>query len=275
MPPIASPRAGAATLRTMCIVAALLCRVNRALLSTRARRLRPPARLPPLSSRPASGPPDHHAPPPARCAGAHDRIGHGPSSAIERATICLLNRERTERGLPRLRRSRLLIRSAQHWTNTMVRDRAFSHGSDFSARITAVGFNWSRAGENIADGYRTASGAVTAWMRSLGHCQNILTPVFREAGAGFDRGTAIGRRRRRARGRSTSRSACSQARTVGELEAGGGLPLPALEPEGSVAGRDRRGLRPLRPARRYRKGRRCRAGTTRRRARPGIRSRRR
>ncbi|HLI58937.1 MAG TPA: CAP domain-containing protein [Solirubrobacteraceae bacterium] len=131
----------------------------------------------------------HHRP---RCVDAHARIGRVPRAAIERATVCLLNHERTERGLPRLRASRLLTRSAQRWTNTMVRERAFTHGADFSARITAVGFDWQRAGENIADGYRTAAGAVRAWMRSVGHCQNILTPVFRDVGAGFDRGSALG-----------------------------------------------------------------------------------
>jgi uncharacterized protein YkwD len=128
----------------------------------------------------------------SRCVDSRARIGSVPRGAIERATLCLINRERSERGLPRLHTSRLLVRSAQRWTNTMVRDRSFSHGTDFSARISAVGFNWSRAGENIADGYRTASAAVTAWMRSVGHCQNILTPNFRDAGAGFDRGSALG-----------------------------------------------------------------------------------
>ncbi len=191
MPPIASPRAGAAALRTMCIVAALLTASTvlfsaPALAASGRRRASQPSRRAQAQVRRVSM--RRHRP---RCTGSHDRIGRGPSSAIERATICLLNRERTERGLPRLRRSRLLIRSAQHWTNTMVHQRAFSHGSDFSARITAVGFTWSRAGENIADGYHTASSAVTAWMRSLGHCQNILTPVFREVGAGFDRGSAM------------------------------------------------------------------------------------
>lgn len=195
-----SPRAGDVRLRTICVVAAVLAasatlfsapalaatgrlrtlhRLRRAQGSTRRLGARAQSRR--LSARTAR----------PRCADAHAPINRTPGAAIERATICLLNRERTERGLPRLRSSRLLRRSAQHWTNTMVRDRAFSHGTDFSARITAVGFNWSRAGENIAVGYRTASGAVTAWMRSLGHCQNILTPVFREAGAGFDLRSAM------------------------------------------------------------------------------------
>ena len=193
MTQIVSPRAGNVRLRSMCIVAAVLAASTAlfpasALASGRRRGAHHSRRAQAQARRHLTR---HHRP---RCIDSHARIGHVPGAAIERATLCLLNHQRTERGLPRLRHSRLLIRSAQHWTNTMVRDRAFSHGSDFSARITAVGFNWSRAGENIADGYRTASGAVRAWMRSLGHCQNILTPVFREAGAGFDRGSAIGAR---------------------------------------------------------------------------------
>jgi uncharacterized protein YkwD len=191
MPQIALPRAGVACLRPMCIVAAVVA-ASSVLFSAPAlavsggrrrashshrRSLAQARRMTARRRRP-------------RCVNSHAQIGHVSGSTIEHATICLLNHERTERGLPRLRGSGLLVRSAQRWTNTMVHDRAFSHGADFSARITAVGFNWSRAGENIADGYRTASGAVTAWMRSLGHCQNILTPVFREAGAGFDRGSA-------------------------------------------------------------------------------------
>ncbi|MGH2910239.1 MAG: CAP domain-containing protein, partial [Solirubrobacteraceae bacterium] len=186
-----SPRDGAARLRRMCLVAGI--RVGSTVpfaapalgASGRRRAAHPARRLHAQARRRVR----HHRP---RCVDSHARIGHVPAARIERATICLLNHERTERGLPRLRRSRLLIRSAQRWTNTMVRDRAFSHGADFSARISAVGFDWSRAGENIADGYRTASGAVTAWMRSLGHCQNILTPNFRDVGAGFDRGSATG-----------------------------------------------------------------------------------
>jgi len=191
-----SPRAGIVRLRTICVVAAVLAASVAfspapALAATGRRRALHPLRRAQAQARRFTA---RAARP--RCAGALAPINRAPSSVIERATICLLNRERTERGLPRLRGNRLLRRSAQRWTNTMVRERAFSHGTDFSARITAVGFDWSRAGENIADGYRTAAGAVTAWMRSLGHCQNILTPVFREAGAGFDSGSAMGSARR-------------------------------------------------------------------------------
>ena len=116
-----------------------------------------------------------------------------PALETERAVLCLVNRERTSRDLPRLRLSPRLDQSAQGWTNTMVRDGSFSHGSDFGARISAAGFNWSQIGENIADGYRTPLAAVTAWMASTGHCENMLDPSFREIGAGFDSGTALNR----------------------------------------------------------------------------------
>ena len=125
-----------------------------------------------------------------RCQAAHARMGRVPRRDTERATVCLLNLQRIERGLPRLRANRALVHSAQGWTNTMVRERAFSHGADFAARISRAGFDWSQIGENIAGGYRTPSGAVEAWMRSRGHCENILSPQFREVGVGFDHGSA-------------------------------------------------------------------------------------
>jgi uncharacterized protein YkwD len=68
----------------------------------------------------------------------------------------------------------------------MVSHRDFSHGTDFSARISAVGFDWSNVGENIATGYKTPTSVVRAWMASTGHCQNILSPTFREVGTGLD-----------------------------------------------------------------------------------------
>ncbi len=66
----------------------------------------------------------------------------------------------------------------------MVDDNYFGHGSDFGARITSVGFYWSSVAENIATGFRTPAGVVRAWMASTGHCQNILSPVYRFVGTG-------------------------------------------------------------------------------------------
>ncbi len=69
----------------------------------------------------------------------------------------------------------------------MVARRAFTHGADFSARITAVGFDWSAAAENIATGYPTPLAVVNGWIHSLGHCQNILSPMYLDVGTGISR----------------------------------------------------------------------------------------
>jgi uncharacterized protein YkwD len=128
---------------------------------------------------------------PPACAGSHVRISRVPRAEVRHAVNCLINIQRRDRGLPALRGNRRLNQSAQTWTNVMVRHRAFSHGADFAARINAVGFDWTRIGENIATGYRTPSGVVRAWMASTGHCQNILNPMFREDGTGVDLGEAM------------------------------------------------------------------------------------
>jgi uncharacterized protein YkwD len=111
-------------------------------------------------------------------------IGSASRIDMQQSVVCLINQQRTERHLPRLRINQQLNRSAQGWTNVMVRDRDFSHGSDFSARISAVGFNWSKAGENIATGFRTPARVVRGWMASTGHCQNILSPNYLDVGTG-------------------------------------------------------------------------------------------
>jgi uncharacterized protein YkwD len=69
----------------------------------------------------------------------------------------------------------------------MVASGDFSHGTNFSARITAVGFRWSSAGENIATGFATPRDVVTAWMGSKDHCQNILDPSYFDVGTGLRR----------------------------------------------------------------------------------------
>jgi uncharacterized protein YkwD len=103
---------------------------------------------------------------------------------LRRAVMCLINQQRTSRGLPALRESPLLDRSAQGWTDVMVASGIFTHGANFAARITAAGFAWSSAGENIATGFGTPRAVVLAWMRSADHCQNILSPYFRDVGIG-------------------------------------------------------------------------------------------
>jgi uncharacterized protein YkwD len=108
------------------------------------------------------------------------------SSSVEEmdsAVVCLVNQQRTERGLPPLTVSAKLDRSAQTWTDAMVASGEFSH-ADLRGRIGAVHYDWRTVGENIATGYLTPRTAVAAWMASLDHCRNILDPSFRNTGTG-------------------------------------------------------------------------------------------
>ena len=130
----------------------------------------------------------------APAASARDTCRHAktPATAATRsqmraAVVCLINQQRTRRHLPALHPRRTLDRSAQRWTNTMVASGRFTHGASFTARITAAGFNWTAAGENIATGFATPHDVVTAWMASTGHCRNILDPTFADVGTGVSR----------------------------------------------------------------------------------------
>jgi uncharacterized protein YkwD len=74
----------------------------------------------------------------------------------------------------------------------MIRDDDFTHGTNLAARLWAVGFHWSSAGENIAAGFRTPAGVVSGWMGTPGHCRNILAPVFRSIGVGLSGSSVFG-----------------------------------------------------------------------------------
>ena len=121
------------------------------------------------------------------CANASQPATAGSTRAMRAAVVCLINQQRVRHGLPALRVSPLLDRSAQAWTNVMVATGKFWHGINFAARITAVGFIWQDAGENIATGFPSPASVVSAWMASKDHCQNILDPRYDRVGTGLSR----------------------------------------------------------------------------------------
>lgn len=127
-----------------------------------------------------------------RCTHAHTAIHSASRGQLRRAVLCMVNKERAARHLPRMAGNGRLDLSAQAWTNEMVSHHAFSHGADFASRISAVGFDWSNVGENIAAGFQTPASVVRAWMQSTGHCQNILSPVYRMVGTGVSGGAPEG-----------------------------------------------------------------------------------
>jgi len=128
--------------------------------------------------------PIRHSHDPAGCANADTPATAASKQAMRTAVVCLINEQRTSRHLPALQVNSDLDHSAQSWTDTMVSSHQFTHGYDFAGRITAAGFHWSSAGENIATGFPTPREVVTAWMASTGHCQNILSPTYANVGTG-------------------------------------------------------------------------------------------
>ncbi len=135
----------------------------------------------------ATASPPHHAAQVRECANANLPATSASNEAMRTAVVCLINQQRARHGLPALRTSPLLNRSAQAWTNVMVLTGRFWHGINFAARLTAVGFIWRDAGENIATGFPTPARVVDAWMASRGHCQNILDPRYDRVGTGLAR----------------------------------------------------------------------------------------
>jgi uncharacterized protein YkwD len=122
------------------------------------------------------------------CRYAHTSITAASRSQLRSAVLCLVNKKRAAFHLPRLVANQRLNRSAQGWTNEMVAHREFTHGADFASRISATGFDWSNVAENIAAGFKTPSSVVNGWMASTGHCQNILSPIYRMIGTGVSIG---------------------------------------------------------------------------------------
>ncbi len=117
-------------------------------------------------------------------------------AAVDAATLCLVNRERTSRGERALRANSDLQRAATTHSAEMASGDYFDHiapsGSTPLMRMRATGYIFSThigyaIGENIAWGtlwLATPKAIVAGWMASPGHRANILDRTFKETGVG-------------------------------------------------------------------------------------------
>jgi uncharacterized protein YkwD len=137
------------------------------------------------------------------CSGADSDPAAIGQAATARVTLCLLNKERSARGLRKLRSDSKLRRAADGHAGDMVAQRYFDHdsksGATFVTRIKRTG--WTRArrswtvGENIGYGsgsLATARQMVKGWMHSSGHRANILARQFKMIGIGVANGAPTG-----------------------------------------------------------------------------------
>ena len=114
----------------------------------------------------------------------------------EQETLNLINQQRKQNGLSELKIDWELQRVARIKAQDMVDNNYFSHtspiyGSPFDM-IKNFGISYKTAGENIA-GNSNNQAAVTAWMNSQGHRDNILNSSFNYTGIGVINGSKYGK----------------------------------------------------------------------------------
>ena len=90
------------------------------------------------------------------------------------------------RAAPALNWNSLLFKAAHGHSVQMAQNNYFSHdgrdGKVYAQRLTDVGYNFSAAGENIAAGDLTVEQVVNHWLRSPGHCANMMNPTYLDVG---------------------------------------------------------------------------------------------
>jgi uncharacterized protein YkwD len=127
--------------------------------------------------------------------------GGAPASdaapSIERMEADLVRRvnaARRERALTALKTDRALASAARAYSCRMAAERFLGHeapdGSTLADRIRATGKPYRLLGENLAMNVNAAdpvAAAVTGWMKSESHRENILRAEFTETGVGICR----------------------------------------------------------------------------------------
>ena len=112
------------------------------------------------------------------------------AQSFEQQVVELVNLARWDNGrLPPLKHEPLLDASSEAHSQAMAQRHFVAHcdldtRSTFSSRMSAAGYAWNSAAENIAWGYSTPAAVIAGWMGSAGHRANILGNR-RELGVGY------------------------------------------------------------------------------------------
>lgn len=91
--------------------------------------------------------------------------------------------------VPPVRLNDTLTAAALGHARDMARNSYFDHtardGSQPADRATRAGYRWRAVGENIAAGQATPEAAMAGWLKSPGHCVNIMRAEYNEMGIAF------------------------------------------------------------------------------------------
>jgi uncharacterized protein YkwD len=117
-------------------------------------------------------------------------LGPRIESAAEAQVVTLVNQQRITAGCPALTLNSILITVARAHSKQMSESTdGIKHNSTDGRtpfqRMTAAGYSYSMAAENIAAGQPTAASVVAAWMGSEGHRENILNCDLTQIGVGM------------------------------------------------------------------------------------------
>ena len=121
-----------------------------------------------------------------------------PSTGGCEQIIALVNQVREESGLSSLVYHPQLGVAAQRYAEFIAAHDVLNHTADgrtLDKRAEAAGYTtWVALGENLAGGYTTFDEALTAWLASPTHRDNIMNPGFTETGVGcaWNTGSAYG-----------------------------------------------------------------------------------
>jgi hypothetical protein len=110
--------------------------------------------------------------------------------------IRLTNDQRIANGLSPLSENSTLDSAAIAKGNDMLAKGYWAHfapdGTSPWSFFTSFGYKYQYAGENLARDFSDAGSAVSAWMNSPTHKENILNPHYKEVGIGVVEGSLAG-----------------------------------------------------------------------------------
>ncbi len=126
------------------------------------------------------------------CPGADEPLEAMTQAQAENAVVCLSNAARASAGLRPLSAHSQLQTAARRHAADMEARGYFDHvapspapnGATLLARIQSSGYPLRTAAENLASGQPTPRRATDAWLKSPGHCRNLLDAAFTELGVG-------------------------------------------------------------------------------------------
>jgi hypothetical protein len=124
----------------------------------------------------------------------------GDEARVDAHALELVNRARAvpqrcgRREMPPaapLRLAAPLNEAASVHARDMAKHHYFEHqdhdGRTPADRVRATGYEEQLVGENIAYGALSTEDAIAGWLRSPGHCENLMNPNFQEMGVAFAR----------------------------------------------------------------------------------------